>query len=61
MVGLRSPHRGSVRKPEGKRQLGRTRRRWDVILKGIINSVKRACTAFIWLRIGTNGGLLWTQ
>lgn len=41
-----------VEKPEGKRQLERPRRRW---MSGV-----RVVNGFIWLRIRTDGGLLWT-
>jgi hypothetical protein len=48
-----------VGKPEGKRQLGRTRRRWKdgirMDLRGIGLGV---WTGLHWLRTGTGGGLL---
>jgi hypothetical protein len=45
-------------KLEGKRPLGRLRRRWeDNINKNLKNS-DRAWTRFIWLSIGTTVGLL---
>jgi len=48
-----------VRKPEGKRPLGRPRHRWEDNIKKNIQEVGwRAWTRFIWLRIGTGGGLL---
>jgi hypothetical protein len=42
-----------VGKPEGKRPLGRPRRRWEDKLD--------LRTGFGWLRIGSNGGLLRTR
>jgi hypothetical protein len=42
----RNAYRILMGKPEGKRPLGRPRRRWVV------------WTGLIWLRIGTSGGLL---
>jgi hypothetical protein len=60
-------HMGEVRgvlggKPEGKRPLGRPRRRWEdnikLDLRGIL-SMGRA--GFGWLRIGSSGGLLCTR
>lgn len=48
-----------VRKPEGKKQLGRTRRGWegntDIYLREIVYG---AWIALILLRIGTGSGLL---
>jgi hypothetical protein len=48
-----------VGKPEGKRPLGRLRLRWknsiDVDLEERYDGV--VWTGFIWLRIGTSGGL----
>jgi hypothetical protein len=49
----RSAYRILVGKPEGRRPLGRPRRRWidNIKIDGIWNGL-------IWLRIGTSGGLL---
>jgi hypothetical protein len=41
-----------------KRQLGRPKRRWKVILEWISGKYGEAWTGFIWLRIWTSGGLL---
>jgi hypothetical protein len=46
----RNAYRILVGNPEGKRPLGRPRRRWVDNIKMVIGS--------IWLRIGTSGGLL---
>jgi hypothetical protein len=51
----RNAYRILVRKPEGKRPLGRPRRRWE---DNIRIDLKVVWTGFIWLRIGTSGGLL---
>jgi hypothetical protein len=48
-----------VGRPEGRRPLGRPRRRWEKILKWILNKWDGwAYTGLSWLRIGTGGGLL---
>jgi hypothetical protein len=45
--------------PEGRRPLGRPRRRWDDNIKTDIQDVGwKAWTGLSWLRIGTGGGLL---
>jgi hypothetical protein len=46
----RKVYKVSVGKPEGKRLLGRSRRRWENELGAWIG--------FDWLRIGTGSGLL---
>jgi hypothetical protein len=43
-----------VDKSEGKKPLGRLRRRWEVILKWIF----KKWTGLIWLRVGTGDGFL---
>jgi hypothetical protein len=45
---------GLVGKPEGKRPLGRPRRKWE----GNIKMDLQKWTGSIWLRIGTGGGHL---
>jgi hypothetical protein len=55
----RGVYRVSVGRPEGKRPLGRPRRRWEDNIKidlGRQGSMGR--TGFSWLRIGSSGGLL---
>jgi len=47
-----------VRKPEGKRPLGRTRRRWEDIKMDLQEVGYGAWTGLIRLRIGTGGGHL---
>jgi hypothetical protein len=48
-----------VGKPEGRRSLGRPRRRWEANIKMDLREVAwGAWTGSIWLRIGTGGGLL---
>jgi hypothetical protein len=44
----------------GKKTLGRPRRRWEYNI-GMDLRVGGCGTEFIWLWIGTSGGLLWTQ
>jgi hypothetical protein len=54
----RGAYRILVGRPEGRRPLGRPRRRW-IILKWIFkNWDGMAWPGLIWLRIGTGGGLL---
>jgi hypothetical protein len=48
-----------VRKPVGKRLLGRPRHRWEDIIKSDIQEVEwGAWSRLIWIRTGTGGGLL---
>jgi hypothetical protein len=52
-------HRILERRPEGRRPVGRPRRRWEYNIKMDLQEVGReAWTGLIWLRIGTSGGLL---
>ena len=54
----RGVHRVLVGKPEGKRPLGRPRRRWE-ILRWIFRKVEGVVgTGWSWLRVGTGGGHL---
>jgi hypothetical protein len=56
----RNAYRLLVGKPEGKRVLGRPRRRWlDNILRWILERWDGVMwTGLVWLRIGTGGELL---
>jgi hypothetical protein len=46
-----------VRRPEGRRSLGRPRRRWEKNIKIDFQVVGgEAWTGLIWLRTGTGGG-----
>jgi hypothetical protein len=47
-----------VGKPEGKRPLGRPRRRWVGNIKMDLREIGMVWIGFIWLRIATSGGLL---
>jgi hypothetical protein len=48
-----------VGKPEGKRPLGRPRRRWDDGIRMDLREIGLdGVIGFDWLRIGTGGGLL---
>jgi hypothetical protein len=47
-----------VKKLEGKRPLGRRRRRWGIILKWIFKKWDVAEGELIWLRMGRSGRLL---
>jgi len=47
-----------LRRPEGKRPLGRPRREWENVIKWIFEKCDEAWFGLIWLRIGTDGGLL---
>jgi hypothetical protein len=48
--------KASLRKPEGKRPLGRPCRRWKNNIEIDIQEI--GWIGLIWLRIGTTGGLL---
>jgi hypothetical protein len=52
----RNAYRNLVGMPEGKRPLRRARHRWEDNIKMYLREIR-----FIWLRIETNGGLLWTR
>jgi len=54
----RGVHRVLVGKPEGKRPLGRPRRRWEDNTKMDLREVEEVGTGWSWLRIGTDGGHL---
>ena len=47
-----------VGKPEGKRPLGRPRRRWEDNIKMYLEEMGVRGTGWSWLRIGTDGGRL---
>jgi len=51
----RGVHRVLVRTPEGKRSLGRPRRRWEYNIKMDLPEVGGVETGWCWLRIGTGG------
>ena len=58
----RSVYRVLVWKPEGKRSLGRPKRRWEDNIKMIFrNWDVGVWTGSSWLRIWTGGGLLWLR
>ena len=48
-------HRVLVGKPEGKRSLGRPRRRWEDNIKMGLQEVGGVETGWSWLRIGIGG------
>ena len=55
----RGVYRVLVGKPEGKRPLGRPKRRWEDSIKWIISKWEGVVgTGLMWLRKGTGGGLL---
>jgi hypothetical protein len=59
MGEVRNAYKILVGKPERKRQLGRPWRRWEDNLRTIIRKIVwKMCTGWIWLGIGTSGGLL---
>ena len=45
-------------RPEGKKPLGRPRRRWEYNSKMDVQEVGWGETGLIWLRVGAGGGLL---
>jgi hypothetical protein len=55
----RNVYRVLVGQPEGKRQLGSSRRRWEDGIKMDLRELGWGVwSGFTWLRIGTVGGLL---
>ena len=55
----RGVHRVLMGKPEGKKPMGRPRRRWENNIKMDLQEVGRVVgTGWSWLRIGTGGGHL---
>jgi hypothetical protein len=56
MAHRRDPYRDFVGRHQGKRPLGRPRRRWKDNIK--LNYIG---TGFAWLSRGTGGGLLWMR
>jgi hypothetical protein len=59
MGARRGAYRALVGKPEGRRPLGRPKRRWEDNIKMDVREVGcGAWTGSIWLRIGTGGELL---
>jgi hypothetical protein len=55
----RGVHRVLVGKPEGKRLLGRPKRRWENNIKRIFSTLEVVVgTGWSWLRIETGGGHL---
>jgi len=55
----RGVYRVLVGNPEGKRPLGRLRRRWEDNIKMDLQEVEGVVgTGWSWLRMGTGGGLL---
>jgi hypothetical protein len=55
----RNAYRILVGKLEEKRRLGRLRHRWEDDIKCVVERENRVVwIGLIWLRIGTNGGLL---
>ena len=58
----RGVHRVLVGKPEGKRALGRPRRKWEYNIKMDLQKLEGIMwTGWSWLRIGTDGGHLCVQ
>jgi hypothetical protein len=58
MGEMRNAYRILVGKPEGKRPLGRPRRRWVDNIQIDLGEIGWVWTGLNWLRIGTSGGLL---
>jgi len=59
IVEMRGVYRVWWGGPEGKRKLGKPRRRWEDNIKTDLQEVRwEAWTGFIWRRIGTDGCLL---
>jgi hypothetical protein len=59
MVEVRGAYKILVGRHEGRRPLGRPRRRWEDNIKMDLREIGLGMwIGFIWLRIGTGGGLL---
>jgi hypothetical protein len=59
MEEMRNAHNILIRKPEGKRPHGKRKRRWEnIIRKETGRQGGKVWNGFVWLRIGTSGGLL---
>jgi hypothetical protein len=59
MGGVRNAYSILVGKPEGRRPLGRPRRRWEDNIKMDLREIGFGDVDWIiWFRIGTGGGLL---
>jgi hypothetical protein len=56
MGGRRDTYTVSMEKPEGKKQLGRSRHKWEDNIKLCFQEMK--WTELMWLRIGTGNGRL---
>jgi hypothetical protein len=55
----RGAYRSLMGRSEGRRPLGRSRRRWEYNIKIDLQGVERGVwTGLIWLRLGTGGGIL---
>ena len=61
MGNTKGAYRVLVEKPEGKKQLGRRRHRWEDNIKMDLKLVGRAWTGLTWLRTGTSDRLLRMQ
>jgi hypothetical protein len=58
----RGVHSVLVGRPEGKRQLGRPRHRWEDNIKMDFRKLEGVVgIGWSWLRIGTGGGHLWVR
>jgi hypothetical protein len=51
-------YRSVVKKSEAERPLGRPRRRWEDNFKIDVKQNWMTSTGFVWLKVGTGGGLL---
>jgi hypothetical protein len=51
-------HRVLVGRPEGKRPLGRPRRRWEDNIEMDLRYGSMGRSGFSWLRIGSSGGIM---
>jgi hypothetical protein len=54
----RKVYRVLMKNPEGKRPLGRPKRRWDDGIRMDLREIGWGWSVFSWLRIGAGGGLL---
>jgi hypothetical protein len=58
MESMADSYRVLVEKHEGNISFGRSARRWKDSIKMDVNKIKRENVLFIWLMLGSSGGLL---
>jgi hypothetical protein len=57
MGEMRNAYNILVVKPEGKRSLGISGRRWEDTIKTDLQEMGKVSSVLMWLKLGTDGGL----